>query len=594
MKEQNNKIIKSKEEFNRHLKQGLLALGEFFFVEVPISINDENLPNDRGIFIRNITFKHIVNINIHNDSLQLSFDNCDFKDKLRADRIELEWICIEQTKIRQLLINKSTFSHKMIIYNNCFIEDINIFNSRFINFLKIDYSEVGSFSCSGDEMYFYSFEITQTKIKNRLEFNSSSIYSFKIEGTEIGSLWIRNSKIKKIVRVFKSKIKKVFTISGNALNFLYLENNHFNDVHLLLSKEGYQKYKNKGPICTYNRITLINNVFDNKLLLDDPRKDKDKISIKSLNIGLNIVSKGEIRIKDINIDHFTLNGRNYESEITIDNSKINQLFISSFSNYKTLSFFRLRPINKTQYLQFIINKSNLGKTQFHYCDLAAYKDNIEIDQTSLVDIIPTGVNWFTYKDLKESNSKDKENRAEKIINAIGSCCYYTFYNDSKNHPEVKEYKKFRELFRQLKTVMDRQANRIQALQFKQYEMQAYRKELIHTKNLLSRERFILWANQSNNHGQNWLKPILLAIGFSIILISFITFSVYEDWWSLEVIGENIKHYPRMMNPAFSLKSIFGESKNFSFGANLWALLQRISMSFFIYQTVVAFRKYGKG
>ena len=142
--------------------------------------------------------------------------------------------------------------------------------------------------------------------------------------------------------------------------------------------------------------------------------------------------------------------------------------------------------------------------------------------------------------------------------------------------------------------MERQANRIQALQFKQYEMQAYKEELKRTKRFYNRERIILWANQTNNHGQNWTKPILLAIGFSLILISFTTFSVYEDWWSLEVIKENIKHYPRMMNPAFSLKSIFGESKNFSFGANLWALLQRISMSFFIYQTVVAFRRYGKG
>jgi hypothetical protein len=142
--------------------------------------------------------------------------------------------------------------------------------------------------------------------------------------------------------------------------------------------------------------------------------------------------------------------------------------------------------------------------------------------------------------------------------------------------------------------MERQANRIQALQFKQYEMQAYKEELKRTKRFYNRERIVLWANQSNNHGQNWVKPILLATGFSFILISFILFSVSGEWWSFEAIVEHIQHYPRMMNPAFSLENIFGGDNTFSFWTNFWALLQRVLMSFFIYQTVVAFRKYGRG
>lgn len=47
-----------------------------------------------------------------------------------------------------------------------------------------------------------------------------------------------------------------------------------------------------------------------------------------------------------------------------------------------------------------------------------------------------------------------------------------------------------------------------------------------------------------------------------------------------------------MNPAFRLKYVF-EGKDFfyTFGSYFWALIQRISISFFIYQTVTAFRKY---
>lgn len=533
---------------------------------------------------------------------------------------------ITRKKALKLYFSDVNVSDKLILEDSL-ISSLNlsgtkIENSLFLNFVDIkekfslaNNSVINGSILSSNSNVFGQFEIDNSEIKKNIEFqNNSEVSSFEIKNTELTgrinadvlefkSILINNSTLKNTLVFWNCDITNLFSVHNSefkdslkfeacAINHLYIKNSYLYNLWLSMSSDKLRGRKILSK--TTDSITIKDSAFENNLWIEDPFISPGKVSVYGLKLQFGEKMKGCIRIGNINLGQLKLSGSNNSSEVTFDETKIDKVFVEDFSNFKTVSFFKLAPIHPSGDIRLSIRKSNLGKTQFHYCDLAAYKENIEIDQTSLVDIVPTGVNWFKYKDLMNHENKQNEYFWIKLGRGIRQLIFYSIYNSKLNDIEVVQYKKVRELFRQLKTVMERQANRIQALQFKQYEMQAYKEELKRTKRFYNRERIILWANQSNNHGQNWLKPILLAIGFSFILISFTTFSVYEDWWSLNTIWENIKHYPRMMNPAFSLKSIFGESKNFSFGANLWALLQRISMSFFIYQTVVAFRKYGKG
>ena len=620
--------IKSEDEFNKLLKKGNLREG-YFEVNFEVTISTSNIPNDQEFFINNIIFNQRVNLDFENHDIQVNFYNCGFKKSLRANKLNIHGLSLEKVNLPYLLLNRATIFKKINIKNESFIKNIIITNSHYNGGLVIDNSEVNelSFSISEIKTAISSLNIRGSKIYESIRFNNVTFTDFFLQDSEIlCDFAIEKSIINQRFIVENSSTTGNLSILKSSITNLFFTNSKFKNVFLILS--GIPKEEeNELSNYKFGKITLLDTSFTERIIIQDPWKKDDKLSIRELTLRLNSSPKGEFLINEINLGKLTLTGKNYDAELTFDDTKINEIVIDNFSNYRTLSFFNLCPINQTHYKKFFVQKSNLGRTQFHYCDLAAYKENIYIVQTNLIDIIPTGVRWFGFEDFLDYKLSSKTlmiilrnkivflyyyilkgvdwpefkfSNYYKITNyfypwlTLGNKLKYAFYNVSSDDKDLEKYRQQRELFRQLKTVMERQANRIQALQFKQYEMQAYRQELIRLKRFWSRERIVLWANQSNNHGQNWWKPILLALGFSFVLISFIVFSFSGEWWSFKAISEYIQHYPRMMNPAFSLENIFGGDNTFSFCTNFWALLQRVSMSFFIYQTVVAFRKYGRG
>ena len=209
-----------------------------------------------------------------------------------------------------------------------------------------------------------------------------------------------NSYLQKL-NIKESIFEGNISLSVNKLERLNLINSFFQEFSIILSS--FNKKNDTYFQGWLEWLDIVNSSFTKKFFIHDSLiPEEKKIPIKALNMFFGENMKGEIRIDNILLNMLWLENNNYESEVTFDETKIDEVYINNFSNYRTLSFFKLQPISTKNINQLTINKSNLGKTQFHYCDLAAYKSNIEIDQTSLVDIIPTGVNWFTYKDLKKS------------------------------------------------------------------------------------------------------------------------------------------------------------------------------------------------
>lgn len=152
----------------------------------------------------------------------------------------------------------------------------------------------------------------------------------------------------------------------------------------------------------------------------------------------------------------------------------------------------------------------------------------------------------------------------------------------------------RESARIIKNEFLNQNNRIEALKYHQREMRVYTielwKNLVKKKNLKKKPRiisdlFILGLNAiSNGFGLLW------SVGIIFYLVS--TFLVFHWLWSVIPYYSELNYwveYVKFLSPVH--KMIEGESLPLS--AYIIDALGRIVASFGIYQTVQAFRKYGK-
>lgn len=582
-------LTKFKKRFTNY---NVIGIGD---VEVDDLVNLDDLleVENEDIFIENCVFNQEFLVST-NRSLRLSFNTVEFNGGIRFEKANIYTLNIDNCKIKNFIINESTFENLVNIETKTEINFLKIEKSRFNTSFIIRNSKVFNFNGLLQCPIITSLEIINSEIYGRLETKDSTFNNLILNNSTFHShIWLLHSTFGDKISVYKCKFLGNLNILICKVKDFYIEKSSINNLSIKISRKS-RFYSRNG----YESIRIKNTSFQDGCIIEDEFNDANEISINSLELGFGSEMKGEVFIKQIIANEILLNGNNYNSEVLFDNVNANNILIEKFSNYKSLQFFNLDSINEES--NFEILKSNLGNTHFNYCNLSNY-NKIEIKQSNISGIIASGVNWFNYISIvKKSNTKNKN-----LIYRINRNIILAVNKHDSSDKNVIEFNGLRELFRQLKFVMERQGNKIQALEFKQYEMQAYKQELKLTKRFFNLERIILWANQSNDHGQNWFKPILLGVIFTILFLWLIilssspelsikpSFNISDVKYTLSTFWENLKYFPNLMNPAYRLKDIFIE-QNFvyTFGSYFWALIQRISIAFFIYQTITAFRKYG--
>ncbi|TLX71642.1 hypothetical protein E9993_19950 [Labilibacter sediminis] len=173
----------------------------------------------------------------------------------------------------------------------------------------------------------------------------------------------------------------------------------------------------------------------------------------------------------------------------------------------------------------------------------------------------------------------------------------------------------RETWRIIKHEFLKQNNRIEGLKYHAYEMEEYEKELFGDKTHLKfsilrfirdfylilkgrnkSDKFILFINRISN-GYN-IKPIRGIVFTSIAtIVSYLLF-IYtikvendiELYYSIKYLGVNLKQLLQMLNVTNWKYNPFGNNYNWAYGI---LFIGRIIIGFGIYQTVQAFRKYGR-
>lgn len=379
---------------------------------------------------------------------------------------------------------------------------------------------------------------------------------------------------------------------------------------------------------------------------------KNVFSVKKFEEDNSLIKKIDIVFKNLNgsfhfdnllIDELNISGFNKDSRLVLDNVVLEKLNLEKFRNSGSIDFINVRPEGTNSQISF--KSSILGSFAFINCQLDTYQQ-FEICDSIFDQVISSGTKWFDFRKI-ERNSKPHQRSLWKLLlfyirvfffclfeksidwKKLSKVCRMTwqlknqmfknviwvkrlfsnikmlFFNLPHKNEEVQKLYQIREIFRQLKVSMDKQGNRIQGLFFQSQEFIAYEKELKLTHCIYKPERLILWSNSSNSHGQDWLKPLFLGVMFTGLWFIFMVISMNPNLelhlpWNCnflttyKIYAEYFKGVPDLFNPTFRLDLVFATQTNeFTFLTYFWALIQRISISYFIFQTISAFRKYMK-
>jgi hypothetical protein len=176
---------------------------------------------------------------------------------------------------------------------------------------------------------------------------------------------------------------------------------------------------------------------------------------------------------------------------------------------------------------------------------------------------------------------------------------FHWFNLDKNNDQVIYYVNRRELYRQLKSASEKMQDRVCALGFQAIEMKAYEKQLQLTQRPFNLERMVLFLSRTNGHGQNWWRPVWLALLISLLFFIPIIIGIDPEITSSNWVSSSSRvlswygTFPQLLNPVHSLDKMTSSPETIHPLTWWFDYAHRIVMAFFIFQTVSAFRKYVK-
>ncbi|UVD80041.1 hypothetical protein NWE55_01745 [Myroides albus] len=201
-----------------------------------------------------------------------------------------------------------------------------------------------------------------------------------------------------------------------------------------------------------------------------------------------------------------------------------------------------------------------------------------------------------------------------IPKEIGLYCTDDIEKVSVLEPKKEAYKKIRESYRIIKNEFTKEGNAIDSLDFFNYEMIAYKEEKRRDiereekrrdieKKLseffiwlrFTNDRFLIWLNKiSNDNGTNWFRGICFTLIITLIfyLIFLLTISG-ELMFSTSKLAlkSTLKHFVEFLNVSkWDIKPFGIDSYDYGY---VVLFIGRLFIAYGYYQTIQAFRKYGK-
>lgn len=567
-------------------------LKDFHKNGTPVLIEDKEIMNRvdtqkkviaTGVIIKDCIFNEPVIFENVDFNCGVKFINCKFKKTLsinecKSNNYDQEFnfdgyhIEFKKTEIEGLYFNGS----------NVIERGVRISEKSIINRLQVRsiYSKMGSFAINGSTIE-NLFDVSQAKLTNGLEVRKNSIINSKVrfDNVTAGSITFTESTFNTDVHIWAGKIGSLIFNDGLFKDDLFITAVPISGSMTIIGTEFKKSINFKLQDDTNNKTGSLEQIYISSGKFNEQfvvNGSNEKIS--NLTVKFSKQLEGALYFNSCNIQETKLSGDNHNGNIVFNHSNFNKLSFDFFSNYSTISIISAKAFGENS--ELTIQHSNLGKSQFFNTFFNTF-ESINIYNSVLIDIVVANVKWFNDKNL---NSKTVETSPD--------------------------YAQKKEIYRQIKFALERQGDRISSLKFKALEMNAYKKELFATvenryRRIFNGNRFILWIGQTNDFGQNWIKPILFAIGFGILFHFLIVIGLSDKLSYLPNLNiesflltcneywDNFNALPQLMNPIHILKRIFPNAKDISFTVYLLDYSLKIILAFFIYQVISAFRKYMK-
>lgn len=529
------------------------------------------------------------------------FEDCYFKE-LELNGIDLKYgIKFVRTRFIKLIIRECTangfkigfnknnsnlkfdecsFSHSLEITNCEFDREIQVKNCKNVNDINITNNRatgIGFYKSTIKNISSFNNNVCHSEIR----FDNSEFQQFiRLENNCCSSLTFIDSIFKKDIWVWAGKTAGITLNQGVYEDTFTIEavdcsgSITISDVDFKKDcKITFEDITNKKT-GSCKKIHIKSSRFSEGLLIDG-KIGNDLMHVEEIQIQSTNGLSGLVNISNFSVQNVLLKGLNSNSIIVFDNIKTQNLEVSGYSNYSTTRFLNITASTKHDSKLTILN-SHLGETLFSNFDFKSFEKSI-IANSLFTEITAANVTWFEPKQI--------------------------FNNDSSKKAENNV---LRELFRQLKFAMEKQGDYVQSIVFKRYEYKSFHKET--RKKAIWKalnDNLTLWFGSVNRHGTNWAVPLTVMAVLTFISSTLITLSYFNLFHPdlslygiknlLSIINLNIHHYFfQFFDPTFKLEEIYGcSSYEITVSMNLLSFCHRVFLSIFIYQTIVAFRKYSK-
>jgi len=297
----------------------------------------------------------------------------------------------------------------------------------------------------------------------------------------------------------------------------------------------------------------------------------------NINLSLTYLSEDNdisTNVKNIRLQALSFTG-NTCGKLTVENSKIERLYLREFSPKGETVFYDISP---STLLNPKASTEQETKIEIHRCNLDSVDfDNIKFDAYNIVSFYRTKFSKTTFTSCNFPKNYVSFERFKSLENV-----HYKDVLSGNYHKDQYE------IFLQLKKSLELTGNYYEAQKLQGIAHDALKQ----IKTISSWDRMILKINSfSNNHGLSIIRPFLLFLAFTIPL-----YILYL--WSLGRINNNSIDYT-LFGSYFSFidlthRTDFLVNKDGFTGLSLALdFINKIVAGFFIYQLIAAFRKYGK-
>jgi len=318
----------------------------------------------------------------------------------------------------------------------------------------------------------------------------------------------------------------------------------------------------------------------NKLVIGANGSNLRSVDMLAINVKGNVFIAG----KDSIIENVFIRSLSRHLMLYLEDFNVNMLSIQSFNSSVKFKIHNIKAISlPNKESEFLVQNSNLGSAEISTVDLSKF-DIVNIRDSYISDVNFVNTIW-------NNNITSFDQSGSQVIKEITDIREYNFKN--------------RDVYRQLKYASSKYGDTVTSFEFLAKEMEIYRKYLKNNNNKLfskewwnnKAERANLWLNMfSNYYGNNWLKAVFLTLFFNTMLYTFYCWSqgywFGNDWNKFWTLAAYSFEFLNPLRKADFLQKVTGEEL-VPPAAIAIDYVSRIIIAYFVYQTITAFRKFGK-